>query len=55
MLRDRGLVQTLLERVWAAGCRTLVFTVDLPLAGMRHRDTRNGLGLPRPARQAAAG
>jgi L-lactate dehydrogenase (cytochrome) len=46
MLRDRGLVQTLLERVWASGCRTLLFTVDLPLAGMRHRDTRHGLGLP---------
>ncbi|GMU43105.1 MAG: L-lactate dehydrogenase [Xanthomonadales bacterium] len=46
MLRDRALVQTLLERVWASGCRTLLFTVDLPLAGMRHRDTRHGLGLP---------
>jgi len=44
MLRDRGLVQTLLERVFASGCRTLLFTVDLPLAGMRHRDTRHGLG-----------
>ena len=46
MLRDRALVQTLLERVWASGCRTLLFTVDLPLAGMRHRDTRHGLGFP---------
>lgn len=46
MLRDRALVQTLLERVWASGCRTLMFTVDLPLAGMRHRDTRHGLGYP---------
>jgi L-lactate dehydrogenase (cytochrome) len=46
MLRDRALVQTLLQRVWASGCRTLLFTVDLPLAGMRHRDTRHGLGLP---------
>ena len=36
-------VQTLLQQAWAAGCRTLVFTVDLPLPGMRHRDTRNGL------------
>jgi L-lactate dehydrogenase (cytochrome) len=46
MLRDRALVQTLLQQVWASGCRTLLFTVDLPLAGMRHRDTRHGLGLP---------
>jgi L-lactate dehydrogenase (cytochrome) len=45
-LRDRGLVQALLERAWAAGCRTLVFTVDLPLAGLRHRDTRNGMNQP---------
>jgi L-lactate dehydrogenase (cytochrome) len=44
MLRDRGLVAAMLERAWAAGVRTIVFTVDLPLPGMRHRDTRNGLG-----------
>ncbi len=43
MLRDRGIVQAVLRRAWDAGCRTLVFTVDLPLPGMRHRDTRNGL------------
>lgn len=44
MLRDRGLVAAMLERAWSTGCRTLVFTVDLPLPGMRHRDARNGLG-----------
>lgn len=43
MLRDRGVVAALLDEAWEAGCRTLVFTVDLPLPGMRHRDTRNGL------------
>jgi L-lactate dehydrogenase (cytochrome) len=42
-LRDRGIVEALLQRAWGAGCRTLVFTVDLPLPGMRHRDTRNGM------------
>ena len=42
-LRDRGIVAALLDRAWDAGCRTLVFTVDLPLPGMRHRDTRNGM------------
>jgi L-lactate dehydrogenase (cytochrome) len=46
MLRDRGIVLALLQRAWAAGCRTLVFTVDLPTSGMRHRDTRNGLSAP---------
>lgn len=44
MLRDRGLVAALLEQVWAAGCRTLVFTIDLPMPGPRHRDARHGLG-----------
>lgn len=45
-LRDRGIVQALLERAWAVGCRTLVFTIDLPVPGMRHRDPRNGMSLP---------
>ncbi len=43
MIRDRIAVKSLLERALAAGCATLVFTVDLPVAGMRHRDTRNGM------------
>jgi len=43
MIRDRTAVKSLLERALAAGCSTLVFTVDLPVAGMRHRDTRNGM------------
>lgn len=44
MLRDRGIVEALLDAAWQAGCRTLVFTVDLPLPGMRHRDVRHGVG-----------
>lgn len=43
MLRDRGAVRALLDAAWAGGCRTLVFTVDLPLPGMRWRDVRNGM------------
>ena len=43
MIRDRIAVKSLLESALAAGCTTLVFTVDLPVAGMRHRDTRNGM------------
>lgn len=43
MLRDRDLIVTLLERAQAAGCDTLTFTVDLPVAGMRLRDYRNGM------------
>lgn len=43
MLRDREFVRTMLERAGAAGCDTLVFTVDLPVPGMRLRDFRNGM------------
>jgi len=43
MIRDRVAVKSLLDRALAAGCTTLVFTVDLPVTGMRHRDTRNGM------------
>ena len=43
MLRDRGAVRALLDDAWAAGSRTLVFTVDLPATGMRWRDMRNGM------------
>ncbi len=43
MLRDRDIILGLLERAQAAGCGTLVFTVDLAVAGMRHADTRNGM------------
>jgi L-lactate dehydrogenase (cytochrome) len=49
MLRDRDLVEKLLRRAEAAGCDTLLFTVDLPVAGMRLRDYRNGMlggGIP---------
>jgi L-lactate dehydrogenase (cytochrome) len=48
MLRDRGLVSALLDRAQAAGVQTLIFTVDLPMPGPRHRDARNGLGHPGP-------
>lgn len=48
MIRDRGVIDALLARAWAAGCRTLVFTVDLPVPGMRHRDARNGMNAAGP-------
>jgi L-lactate dehydrogenase (cytochrome) len=43
MLRDRQIVADLLERAQHSGCHTLVFTVDLAVTGMRHRDLRNGM------------
>jgi L-lactate dehydrogenase (cytochrome) len=46
MWRDRGLVRDLIERARAAGHLALVVTVDVPLAGARERDKRNGFGIP---------
>ena len=43
MLRDRAIVEALIDRVEAAGVETLVFTVDLPMLGKRYRDDHNGM------------
>ena len=43
MLRDREFVQEMLKRAWDAGTKTLVFTVDLAVPGLRLRDFRNGM------------
>ncbi len=43
VMRDRGYARELLARAWAAGTRTLVFTVDLPVFATRYRDVRNGM------------
>ncbi|GAA1284220.1 alpha-hydroxy acid oxidase [Saccharothrix xinjiangensis] len=51
-LRDRGLVEELVARAEAAGCRALVITVDVPVMGRRRRDVRNGFSLPADVRAA---
>lgn len=38
VLKDRGFMKNVLERAWAVGIRTLVFTVDMPVPGARYRD-----------------
>ena len=43
MLRDREVVKTILQRAESSGVTTLVFTVDLPMAGPRMRDYTNGM------------
>ena len=48
MLRDRGFMQTLMARAQAAGSTVLVFTVDLPVAGVRYRSARTSMGGPLP-------
>jgi L-lactate dehydrogenase (cytochrome) len=44
--RDRSRSRDLMAAVAAAGCSTLVLTVDVPVAGARLRDVYNGLTLP---------
>ena len=46
VLKDRGRVRDLVARARDSGYRALVLTVDVPVAGARHRDTYNGLTLP---------
>ena len=43
MLKDRGVVQDILNRAAAHGVDTLVFTIDLAVLGTRYRDIRNGM------------
>jgi L-lactate dehydrogenase (cytochrome) len=46
MWRDRGRSTALIERAASAGYEALVLTVDVPVAGARLRDARNGLTIP---------
>ena len=44
--RDRGLTAELIAMARAAGCRTLLLTIDTPVVGRRLRDVRGGMSLP---------
>jgi 4-hydroxymandelate oxidase len=44
--KDKAINAELVARAAAAGYRALVLTVDLPVAGYRRRDERNGFTLP---------
>ncbi len=46
VLRDRGLTREYLQRCRASGFTSLCLTVDVPVAGNRERDRRNGMTLP---------
>jgi isopentenyl diphosphate isomerase/L-lactate dehydrogenase-like FMN-dependent dehydrogenase len=45
-LRDREWMKALVRRAAQAGYRTLCVTIDLPIAGRRARDVRNGFTVP---------
>lgn len=53
VLRDRGFMKNALDRAWAAGVRTLVFTVDMPVPGARYRDRHSGMSGPHAALRRA--
>lgn len=44
--KDRAASEALIRRAGALGYRALVLTVDVPVAGQRLRDARNGMTLP---------
>lgn len=46
VLKDHGYMRNALERAWAAGMKTLVFTADLPVEGSRYRDRHSGMSGP---------
>ncbi len=46
VMRDRDFVGRLIDRAKAAGCSTLVLTLDLQILGQRHKDLKNGLSTP---------
>ena len=43
---DRGRTRDMLARAAAAGYSAVMWTVDAPVLGVRHRDTRSGFQLP---------
>jgi L-lactate dehydrogenase (cytochrome) len=43
MLKDRGFMHHVLDCARDAGITTLVFTVDMPVPGIRYRDARSGM------------
>ncbi|HET8598479.1 MAG TPA: alpha-hydroxy acid oxidase [Castellaniella sp.] len=46
VMRDRDFVGRLIDRARRAGCSALMVTLDLQLAGQRHKDIKNGLSAP---------
>jgi len=43
---DRGRTRDMLQRAAASGYSAVMWTVDAPVLGVRHRDTRSGFQLP---------
>lgn len=48
VMRDRGFMKAMLARAKEAGCKAMLFTVDMPVPGIRYRDMRSGLSAGGP-------
>ena len=46
VMKDRGFIESLIDRAKAANCSALVLTLDLQVLGQRHKDLKNGLSAP---------
>jgi L-lactate dehydrogenase (cytochrome) len=46
VMRDRGFIESLIDRARSARCSALMLTLDLQILGQRHKDVRNGLSAP---------
>jgi L-lactate dehydrogenase (cytochrome) len=43
VIRDRAFMHDLIDRATEAGCAAMLFTVDMPVPGIRYRDFKSGL------------
>ena len=46
VMKDKGFINSLIDRAKAAKCEALVLTLDLQILGQRHKDLKNGLSAP---------
>jgi len=46
VMKDRGFIESLIDRAKSANCSALVLTLDLQILGQRHKDLKNGLSAP---------
>ena len=51
VIRDRGFMRELIALAKEKGAEALVFTVDMPTPGIRHRDLRSGMSGPQGPRR----
>ncbi|MFS8607891.1 MAG: L-lactate dehydrogenase [Gammaproteobacteria bacterium] len=43
VIRDRAFMRDLIDRATEAGCSAMLFTVDMPVPGIRYRDFKSGM------------